>query len=72
VGATDKYDPYSNEPRFPDGYAEPGRSPLLPQKYAEIMAGRFPATSSDKALMPSALDDVMIGVQTAREMNWLR
>jgi hypothetical protein len=72
VGATDKYDPYSNEPRFPDGYAEPQRSPLLPQKYAEIMAGRFPATSSDQALMPSMLDEVMIGSKTAHEMNWLR
>jgi len=72
VGATDKYDPNSNEPRYPEGYAEPQRDPLLPQKYAEIMAGRFPATSREEALMPSVLDDVMIGEKTAREINWTR
>jgi hypothetical protein len=71
VGATDKYDPDSNEPRFPQGYAEPHRSPLLPQKYAEIMAGRFPATSSHEAAMPASLEEVMIGEATAREINWL-
>jgi hypothetical protein len=71
VGATDKYDPDSNEPRFPQGYAEPQRSPLLPQKYAELMAGRFPATSSDAAAMPATLDEVMIGEATAHEINWV-
>ena len=72
VGATDKYDPDSNEPRYPDGYAEPERNPLLPQKYAELMAGRFPSTSIDEPLMPGILDEVMIGAKTAREINWLR
>ena len=41
-GATDKYDPGSNQPLFPDGYAEPNAQPLLPQTRAEIMAGRVP------------------------------
>lgn len=72
VGATDKYDPDTNEPLFPDGYAEPERVPLLPQKYAEIMSGRFPSTSDDEALMPGLLDEVMIGAKTAREINWVR
>jgi len=72
VGATDKYDPDSNEPRYPDGYAEPQRNPLLPQKYAEIMAGRFPSTSIEEPLMPGILDEVMIGAKTAREINWQR
>jgi hypothetical protein len=72
VGATDKYDPDSNEPRYPEGYAEPQRNPLLPQKYAELMAGRFPATSIDEPLMPGLLDDVRIGAQTAKEINWVR
>ena len=72
VGAADKYDPDTNEPRFPDGYAEPERNPLLPQQYAEIMAGRFPSTKDDEALMPGLLDEVMIGAKTAREINWVR
>jgi hypothetical protein len=72
VGATDKYDPDTNEPRYPDGYAEPHRNSLLPQKYAELMAGRFPSTSVDEPLMPGILDEVMIGAKTAREINWLR
>ena len=72
VGATDKYDPDSNEPLFPEGYAEPERTPLLPQHYAEIMAGRFPSTKDDEALMPGLLDEVMIGAKTAREINWVR
>ena len=46
--------------------------PLLPQKYAELMAGRFPSTSADEPLMPGTLTEVMIGEKTAREINWLR
>jgi len=29
LGATDKYDPATDEPRFPEGYADPERKPLL-------------------------------------------
>ena len=42
LGATDKYAPESNQPQFPDGFADPSLSPLLPQKKAELMAGRIP------------------------------
>ena len=31
LGATDKYDLRSNQPSYPDGYAEPEREPLYPQ-----------------------------------------
>ena len=72
VGATDKYDADTNEPRYPDGYAQPQSRPLLPQKYAEIMAGRFPSNTFDEPLMPGMLDEVQIGEKTAREINWLR
>ncbi len=71
VGATDKYDSYTNEPMFPDGYAEPQRTPLLPQRYAEIMAGRFPSARQDQSTMPALLDEVQIGEKTAREINWV-
>ena len=69
LGATDKYDPQTNQPLFPDGYAEPQRQPLLPQANAEIMAGRIPLSQTD-AEMPGSLNEALIGSQTAREINW--
>ena len=48
VGATDKYDLSTGEPVYPDGYAEPDRSPRFPQPKAEIMAGQRPV-SRDRA-----------------------
>jgi len=71
LGATDKYDPRTNLPIFPDGYADPRRRPRLPQKYAEIMAGRLPL-AEDRAEMPRGLEDVRVGAKTAREINWLK
>ena len=70
LGATDKYDPVTNMPLFPDGYANPDIKPLLPQNFAEIMAGRIPLSSS-KAEIPAALEDTLIGEKTAHEINWL-
>lgn len=71
VGATDKYDPATNLPRFPDGYGDPQQQPLLPQRFAEIMAGRV-AVSSTEAEMPADLGAVVVGAATAREINWVR
>jgi hypothetical protein len=71
LGATDKYDPRTNQPAFPDGYADPQRQPRLPQEFAEVMAGRTPVTE-DRAEMPDSLDRVLIGGKTAREINWVR
>jgi hypothetical protein len=71
VGASDKYDAETNQPRHPEGYAEPEREPLLPQTFGEIMGGRIPV-SADDAHMPQGLQDVLIGTATAREINWLR
>jgi len=70
LGASDKYDLSSNQPTFPDGYANPEQVPLLPQKLAEIMAGRIPMTVNE-AEMPPSLDDAIIGRKTAQEINWL-
>lgn len=69
LGASDKYDPASNLPIYPQGYALPEQLPLLPQKYAEIMAGRIP-TSQGSAEIPAGLDDALIGRETALEINW--
>lgn len=70
-GATDKYDPATNRPVFPDGYAEPHANPLYPQRRAEIMAGRIPR-SPNEAVMPASLDDTTIGARTAAEIHWAR
>lgn len=69
VGASDKYDPSSNEPVFPDGYADP-TGDRYPQKRAEIMAGRIPI-SPGVARMPDGLNACVIGRKTAEEINWI-
>jgi len=69
LGATDKYDPATDLPAFPEGYGDPGASPRYPQSVAEIMAGRI-AISPDEAEAPAGLDDVVVGPQTAAEVNW--
>lgn len=69
LGATDKYDPRSDQPLYPDGYAEPLRQPPLPQHYAEIMAGRIPL-SPTRAEMPAGLEQVLVGPRTAAEIGW--
>lgn len=69
LGATDKYDPATNLPLYPDGYANPDLAPPEPQSFAEIMAGRTPV-SQTAATIPESLDDVVIGNLTAREINW--
>lgn len=71
LGASDKYDPATNQPRFPDGYADPEQQPLHPQMFAEIMGGRIPRSASEST-QPRSLNHVLIGPVTAREINWLR
>lgn len=70
VGATDKYDLGTGRPQFPDGYADPERRPLYPQRQAEIMAGRIPIDERRIVQAPS-LRDVVVGPETARELGWL-
>ena len=69
LGATDKYDPATNMPLHPDGYAEPQRQPLHPQDNAEIMGGRIPR-SQDEAVTPISLKSVVVGPLTAAEIRW--
>lgn len=71
VGASDKYDMNTVLPIYPIGYAEPDLSPVLPQRYAEIMAGRVPITKN-KAKMPRGLKTVVVGEMTAREIRWVK
>ncbi len=67
--ATDKYDLETNQPIFPQGYAEPHKHPLLPQKITELMGGRTPVTH-EHAVMPDSLEQTIIGQQTAEEIGW--
>ncbi len=71
LGATDKYDLRTDQPLYPDGYAQPDLQPRLPQKKAEIMAGRIPITEHH-AEMPDDLADVVVGAKTAREIGWIK
>lgn len=70
LGASDKYDPATNRPLYPDGYAEPERKPLHPQDAAEIMGGRTPLSDAE-AEIPASLQEVVVGPRTAREINWI-
>lgn len=69
-GATDKYNLSSTYPNYPDGYADPDKTPLYPQKKAEIMGGRIPINQQD-ALIPPSLRYAMVGPETAMEVGWL-
>ena len=70
VGATDKYDPVTNRPVYPVGYADPDQQPLFPQSRAEIMGGRIPL-SETRADIPRNLHETVIGDMTAVEIRWL-
>jgi hypothetical protein len=68
LGATDKYD-HEGHARFPDGYAEPARDPLYPQRGAEIMARNVPVTPQNER-PPEGLSELFVGGVTAREIGW--
>lgn len=68
LGATDKYVLSTGEPIHPDGFAEPDRKPLYPQRYAEIMGGRLPL-GLGRSTIPSSLRQCRIGRTTAEEIG---
>jgi len=71
LGASDKYDPRTNQPLYPQGIADPALDPLYPQKMAEIMAGRIARSATD-SVTPQRLSQALVGPATAREINWVR
>ena len=71
LGAIDKYDPDSNMPLYPFGYAEPNKEPLHPQRKAEIMAGRY-IVENNKLKQPRNLGKVVVGKATAVDINWIQ
>jgi hypothetical protein len=68
LGATDKYELASGQPIAPHGLAEPDRSPVYPQRWAEIMGGRI-ALAADDAVIPKSLKYAVIGPMTATEIR---
>ncbi|MCK5902505.1 MAG: hypothetical protein KAG28_05085 [Cocleimonas sp.] len=71
LGATDKYNPSTLMPAYPQGYANPKLPINQKQTQCEIMGGRIPL-SVDLAVMPSALNNCLIGMTTAKEIGWLK
>jgi hypothetical protein len=71
LGATDKYDPITLMPSFPQGYAYPELGKNQKQNKCEIMGGRIPY-SNDIAVVPASLSDCLIGEMTAREIGWVK
>ena len=69
LGASDKYNLNTGFPDYPEGYAEPKRKPLYPQRYAEIMGGKVPI-EPNQTKMPDSLTKTMIGSKTAKEIGW--
>jgi len=69
VGASDKYLPGTDAPRFPEGFGDPNQVPLYPQRFAEIMAGRR-MLSAEQWQQAANLDEVLIGPATAVEIRW--
>jgi hypothetical protein len=69
LGATDKYDPANDAPRFPNGFGDPRQKPLYPQSHAELMAGRR-MLSPTRWKQPDSLDEVVVGPATALEIRW--
>ena len=69
VGASDKYDAYGN-PVPPDGLGDPNKSPMYPQRKAEIMAGRR-AISQNESEMPRGFKSIVLGNKTAQEIGWI-
>ena len=70
VGATDKYNPSTGFPIFPEGFAEPDKEPLFPQEFAEIMGSRI-QISDDSLEMPESLNQTLVGPVTAHEIKWI-
>lgn len=67
LGASDKYE--EDHCIFPDGFAEPQKVPLYPQRQAEIMALGVPV--SPLAERPvETLRECVVGRRTAEEMGW--
>jgi hypothetical protein len=70
LGASDKYDS-AGRALVPAGLAEPDRTPLYPQRFAEIMARNRPIDETIEE-PPVDLQELAVGPATAIEIGWTR
>ena len=68
LGATDKYDPVTLMPVFPEGYVEPELGKGSKQNKCEIMAGRIPL-SSEVSVVPKSLKNCIMSRGTSLEVG---
>ncbi len=71
LGAADRYDPATNQPAWPEGFADPHADPPYPQERATLMGGRVPLSPYESRI-PDTLDEVVVGERTAREIGWIK
>lgn len=69
LGARDLYND-RGLPKYPDGYVEPFKEPLHPQKFGEIMS-RSIAENPSEYIPLSSLEDARIGASTAYDIGWI-
>lgn len=69
LGAKDLYSD-RGLPKYPEGYVEPFKDPLHPQKFGEIMS-RAIAENPSEYIPLSSLEDAKIGAYTAYELGWI-
>lgn len=69
LGASDKYAP-DGRILVPSGLGDPLQRPLYPQRRTEVMA-RHRAVDETHDEPPDGLDELAVGVETAREIGWL-
>jgi hypothetical protein len=70
LGASDKYDA-AGRTLVPSGFAEPDRTPPLPQEFVEIMAENRPIGPSLE-VPPDSLVELAVGPTTAAEIGWTK
>jgi hypothetical protein len=69
LGAADKYGP-DTQSLFPEGFVEPHRDPIYPQRYAELMAVDIPIGRGLER-EPASFDQVRFGFRSAAELGWV-
>jgi len=67
-GATDKYTGFACN--YPEGYAEPNKSPLYPQTKACLMCEKI-MLEETHSRGPQNMDELIICEETARELGWI-
>ena len=70
LGAYDAYDVQTSRAIHPEGFVEPFKRPLYPQRYAELMAVDIPISRLREQEI-SSLKQLRVGHNSAAEMGWI-